>query len=537
MRLLTGLIAAILMMPVAALAVIAFTGDIESFRHITQNVLPHASLTTGYLLVGVGLFVAICGTTTAWLVSYYDFPGRGALEWALMLPLAVPTYISAYAFVEFFSFTGPLQSIVRSVGGFDSPRDYWFPEIRSLSGTIFVMGLVLYPYVYLSVRTLFHFQGNTIVDSARTLGASRWRLLLRIIVPTARPAIILGIALALMETINDIGAVEYLGTRTLTFSIFSVWLNQNDLAGAAQIALFLLAIVIGLLLLERASRRGRRFHDLLAGRKSGVVVRAELSGFSAIAASIACLIPVLAGFGIPVSVLGGYALSHFRLSEAAPLVEALMTSVLLAGIAAVLAVLIGLFLAYAVRVCARKSVDALVKAASSGYAVPGTLLALGIFLPLAMFDNFVDGISRSMFGFSTGLMITGSGAAIIYAYLVRFMAMAEGTLDSGFKKVSPNIDMAARSLGSTIRGTLRFVLLPIMRPAMAAAALLVFVESIKELSATIMLRPFGVNTLATYVYDFASRAQVEEAAVGCLLIVAAGIIPVAILQKASAPKF
>ena len=518
-------------MPVVALIFIAFGGDFESFSHIAKTVMPTATKTTFLLLLGVGLLTAVVGTITAWLISFYEFPMRSTLQWMLMLPLAVPTYISAYAFVEFFSYTGEIQTLVRTIGGFKSPREYWFPDFRSLGGTIMVMGFVLFPYVYLSVRTMFLFQGSNILDSARVLGAARWRLFYKIILPLVRPAIILGVTLALMETLNDIGAVEHMGTQTLTFSIFSVWLNQSDLAGAAQIALFLLVIVIALIAIERMSRGERRFHETKASSSKPKIVRKKLYGFNRYIALVTCMIPVALGFGVPVYVLGKYAISNSEGLYSPELIEALFTSLTLGSVAALVAVCIGLFLTYALRITNTPALKSIVRLASTGYAVPGTLIALGVFLPLANFDNQLDSMMRSTLGISTGLLLTGSGAALVFAYVVRFMAMAEGSLSNGFNKLSPNIDMAARSLGRTRRQVLKTILLPIMRPAIIGAGLLVFVEVIKELSATIMLRPFGMNTLSTHVYDFASQARVEDASVGCLLIIAAGAVPVILLLQ------
>ena len=526
-----GFFAFVLCMPVVALVFIAFGGNFESFTHIATTVMPTATKTTFLLLLGVGILTAVIGTVTAWLVAFYDFPVRRSLQWMLMLPLAVPTYISAYAFVEFFSYTGELQTLVRKIGGFKSPREYWFPDFRSLGGTIFVMGIVLFPYVYLSVRTMFQFQGSNILDSARVLGAARWRLFSKIIIPLVRPAIILGVTLALMETLNDIGAVEHMGTQTLTFSIFSVWLNQNDLAGAAQIALFLLLIVIVLIALERMSRGQRKFHETKAVSSKPKIIRNKLHGSKRHLAMIVCLLPVMLGLGVPVYVLGKYAIANIEGLYSPELAEAFFTSLVLGIIAALIAVAIGLFLTYSLRVTNTTYLRSMVRMASTGYAVPGTLIALGIFLPLANFDNQLDSILRSTIGISSGLLLTGSGAALIFAYVVRFMAMAEGNLSNGFNKLSPNIDMAGRSLGRTRSQVLRTILLPIMRPAIIGAGLLVFVEVIKELSATIMLRPFGMNTLSTHVYDFASQARVEDAAVGCLLIIAAGAVPVILLLQ------
>ncbi|MEM9277056.1 MAG: iron ABC transporter permease [Pseudomonadota bacterium] len=519
-----------LCLPIITLAALAFSGDFESFRHVATNVMPTAGVTTLMLMLGVGLFTAIIGNATAWLVTYFDFPLRKTLQWALMLPLAVPTYISAYTFVEFFSYTGPLQEAVRAIGNYQSSREYWFPEIRSLWGTVFVLGIVLYPYVYLSVRTLFLLQGTNIPDSARMLGANRMRILFRVTIPLARPAIILGVTLALMETINDIGAVEYLGTNTLTFSVFSVWLNQNDLAGASQIAIFLLAIVFVLIFLEYLSRGARRYHELRtsSGRK---VYPKLLTGGASLAAMFLVTLPVILGFGIPVFVLSEFAIKDIDELFSAVIIEAFTTTIVLAGIASLLAVIGGLLLSYAIRINSRKITTVAVRMATLGYAVPGTLIAIGVFIPFAWFDNTLDGWLRQYAGTSTGLLLTGSGAALVFAYVVRFMAMAEGNLENGFSKLSPNLDIAARSLGRNRWGVLREALIPIMKPAIAGAALLVFVDVVKELSATILLRPFGMNTLATHVYDFASQGRVEDGALGCLLIICAGILPVILLSR------
>lgn len=495
--------------------------------------MPSATKTTLLLLLGVGLFTAIVGTITAWLVAFYEFPFRKHLQWMLMLPLAVPTYISAYAFVEFFSYTGEIQTFVRYLGGYTTSRDYWFPDIRSLMGTVLVMGIVLFPYVYLAVRTIFQLQSNTVFDTARVLSSKRYDLFFRITLPLARPAIILGVTLALMETINDIGAVEHMGTHTLTFSIFSVWLNQNDLAGAAQIALFLLFIVVLLIVAERISRGKRKFHETKAKVSKAGVSRRKLNGGAKWLAFITCFLPVMFGFGIPVYLLMDYLFADLKGAFSADLFEAFITSIALGVAAAVCAVFIGIVLTFSLRNSRSSILAFFVRLASSGYAIPGTLIALGVFFPLASFDNQLDALMRANFGISTGLLLTGSGAALVFAYVVRFMAMAEGNLSNGFNKISPNIDMAARNLGKTRSQVLRFIMLPMMRPAIVSAALLIFVDVIKELSATIMLRPFGMETLATHVYNFASRARVEEAAAGCLLIIAAGAIPVVLLLKST----
>jgi len=524
------LFAIFLCLPIFMLGILAFGGDLGSFLHIATTVMPTAGLTTITLMLGVGLFTAIVGTGSAWLVTYFDFPFRRTLQWALMLPLAVPTYISAYAFVEFFSFTGPLQATIRVIGGYQSAKEYWSPEVRSLWGTVFVLGIVLYPYVYISVRTLFLLQGANIPDSARSLGANKLRLFFRITLPLARPAIILGVTLALMETINDIGAVEYLGTKTLTFSVFSVWLNQNDLAGASQIAIFLMLIVFALIFVEKSMRGSRQYHEFGTSAERGVYPM-DLKGIKRFVALLFTSVPIVFGFGIPVFVLTEFAIKDLHQLWSPAIIGAFATTVLLGAIAAALAVVGGLLLSYFLRVRQNRTAIFAVRLATLGYAVPGTLIAIGIFIPFAYFDNALDAFLRQYLGFSTGLLLTGSGAALVFAYIVRFMAMSEGNLENGFSKLSPNLDSVCRTMGRGHYRLLVEILLPLMRPALIGAALLVFVDVVKELSATILLRPFGMNTLATRVYDFASQGRVEDGALACLLIIMVGILPVVFLSR------
>lgn len=530
----TFAVSLLIILPIISLVILAFGADGDSFLHIVKNVLPRVGPTTVILLVEIGFLAALAGFIGAWLVSFYEFPGRRIFSWALMLPLAVPTYLAAYGFVEFFSFTGPVQSLIRQIGGYTSGREYWFFDIRSVTGAAVVLSLVLYPYVYMAVRAVFHFQGARMVESARSTGAGRSRILFSILLPMARPAVVLGITLALMEAINDIGAMEYLGVETLTFSVFSIWLNQDDMGGAAQLALFLLVVVFILIRAERWARHDRRFHD---DRTVTTQYRREkLTGWQAALATLFTAMPVILGFGIPFSVMAGYAWDYLGEPIDPALWEALFTSLAFAAIAAATTVLLALIMAYSVRVARSESVEMLVRLASIGYAIPGTIVALGIFLPLAMFDNYFDGLMRQGFGFSTGLLITGSGATMILAYVVRFMAMGEGSLDNGMRKVSPRIDMAARSLGKTSFQTLTQVLLPILRPVLATAFLLVFIDSLKELSATITLRPFGINTLSTYIYDFASQSRVEDTGTASLIVMGAGIIPVILVMRTMLDK-
>jgi iron(III) transport system permease protein len=520
-------------MPVLALGLTALSAQAASiWPHLAANVIPTALANTAMLLLGVGLLCTVMGVGTAWLVTQYEFPGRQALEWLLVLPLAMPTYITAYIYVELLGFQGPLQGTLRALTGWRSLRDYWFPDPRNLAGAICIMAIVLFPYVYLSVRALFGLQGATIVESARTLGASRRRLFWRIGLPMARPALAAGLTLVLLETLNDIGATEYLGVRSLTLSIYTTWLNRGSLAGAAQIACVMLLVVVALILLEARLRGQRRF--ALPVRQPRAVGRIRLLGRPAFGATAACALPVLFGAVLPIGYLVTEVLQRGLLQQLdAALLRNLANAVLLSALAAGLVVGLGLCIVVASRQGREAWLRPLARAASLGYAVPGTVLALGLLVPLAAFDNAVANAARALFGINPGLLLIGSGAALVIAYVVRFLAIAISGIDSGLARISPRIDDAARALGATAPEVLRRVHWPLARPAIAAAALLVFVDCLKELPATLLLRPLNVDTLATIVYGHASRGVFEEGALAGLLIVLAGLYPAIILARAS----
>jgi len=533
-RVLSGLAvvtAAVVALPIIAVIWIALQGGDDTWRHVLSTVIPRASLRTLQLLALTGLACALFGTLTAWLVTSYDFPMRRALSVMLVLPLAIPSYLAAYAFGEFMDFTGPLQSAYRAAFGFRTSQDYWFPDIRSMGGAVLVLSSVLYPYVYLACRSMFLMQGRAAADVARTLGAGPARVFWRIQVPMARPAIMIGLTLVTMETLNDIGAVQFLGINTLTFSVYDTWLNRGSLSGAAQIATVMLAIVALLIWLEQAVRRSQRFSTTRTTGAVHDVVRTRLSGPTAGGATLFCLLPVLTGFAIPVIVLGGFAARRLDQYLDARLLDALWHSLLVSSLTAGIAVLLGLVLAYSLR--SERSPGATIagRIASLGYGVPGTVLAIGVLIPMANFDNAVDAFLRSHLGISTGLLLSGSAAAIVYACTARFMTMAEGTLEAGFQKLSPHLDMAARTLGRNRQQTLATILLPNLGPALMTAALMVFIETMKELSATMLLRPFNFNTLATLVYEDASRARIEDASVAAMIIILAGLIPVLIVSR------
>ncbi|BCH26637.1 ABC transporter permease [Mesorhizobium sp. L-8-3] len=525
-------VCAAVLLPVVALASIALTGSGSDWPHLVANVLPGAIRTTLLLLLLVATGTATMGVVTAWLVVGFDFPLRRIFAWALVLPLAIPPYLAAYAFAEFFHFTGPVQGAIRSLFGFASARDYWFPDIRTTGGAALVLSCVLYPYVYLTSRIVFLMQGRNIADVARTLGARPAKVFWRILLPVARPAIVAGITLVLMETINDIGASEYLGARTLTVSVFTTWLNRGSLEGAAQIAMTMLILVLLLLLAEQWARRKQRFHTSRATQLRAHPPRVRLTGAKGLLAFVAVALPVLSGFGIPLYVFGRYASRRLDQFVSPELGAALINSITTAGTTALVTVVIALVLMNALRLVRSRPIALLVRLASMGYALPGTILGLGLLFTLARFDNLVDAFARSQLGLSTGLLLTGSAAAVIFGCTIRFMALAEGAIRSGLEKLPPHLDEAARSLGQNPARSARKVLLPLLRPAIVTAAVLVFVDTVKELSATILLRPFGFNTLATSVYENASRAVVAEAGPAAILIILTALIPVVLLSGA-----
>ncbi|MCT8989913.1 iron ABC transporter permease [Chelativorans sp. SCAU2101] len=524
------LVAGLVLLPIAATLVLALSGTGADWPHLARYVLPQAATTTLVLLLLVGCGTAFVGVGTAWLVIAYEFPLRRVLAWALVMPLAVPPYLAAYAHDEFFHYVGPVQTLLRSIFGFERPSDYWFPDIRSTTGAALVLTSVTFPYVYLTARFIFLMQGRNIADVARTLGAAPARVFWRVLLPVARPAIVAGVALVMMETINDFGAVEHLGVRTMTLAIYSTWLNRGSLEGAAQIAVVMLVLVLLLIAAERIARRRQRFHASRGTQMNARPPRIHLSGWRGLLATALGLTPILFGFGIPLFIFGRYALNRLHQATEPALSKAFLTSLGTGFATAVLTVGIALLLIYAARLSRRRSMAILVRFAAIGYAMPGTILALGLLISLARFDNFIDALAREYVGFSTGLILTGSATAVVLACTIRFLALAEGAIQAGLDKLPPHLDEAARSLGRSAPVSAATVLLPLLKPAVLTAGILVFVDTVKELSATILLRPFGFRTLATYVHENAARGAVEDGAMAALLIIATATVPVILLS-------
>ena len=530
-----SLVAITTVIPLLSLAILSLQPTVSVWKHLLATVLPRAVATTVFLMIGVGFLTAILGVGTAWLVTMCKFPGRKVFDWALLIPLAVPTYIIAYAYVDILDFTGPIQTLIRTLFGFESSQDYWFPEIRSLGGTIFVMGVVLYPYVYLTARSNFLMQSTCTFDVSRTLGANPTTLFFRVALPLARPSIIVGITLALMECLNDIGAVEFFGVRTLTFLVYETWLNRGSLAGAAQISCSMLLIIFLLLWLEKRSHRFQRYS--MTSKKFKPLPQFELSFGKSILAIIACLLPLTLGFIVPALLLIDFASRRIETLLEPDFILAAKNSILFATPAALFTVCFGLILAYSIRLWHSPYLTLLTRIASIGYAVPGTILAIGILYPVAILDNFIANQVKEFYGIRINLLLTGSGIALIYAYSCRFLAVSLGQIEAGFGKITPNLEMASRTLGQNSQQTLWKVNIPLLKPVLISAALLVFVDCMKELPATLLLRPFNFETLATTVYAYASREIFEDSALPALTIVLAGLIPVILLARSSTKNF
>lgn len=525
------LVAAIVLMPIAAVIWLAFFPTENIWPHLMDTVLPGYIRNTVLLMLGVSVGTFIIGTGTAWLVTMCQFPGRKTFEWALLIPLAVPAYVIAYVYTDLLDFAGPIQSQLRALFGWVTPRDYWFPKIRTLEGAIIMMVLVLYPYVYLLSRAAFLEQSTTVLEVSRTLGCSPWKSFLRVGLPLARPSIVVGLILALMEALNDFGTVDYFAVRTLTAGIYNVWLRMHNLGGGAQVALILLAFILVLIFIERLARSKKRYHS--SGNKVGApLARLPLRRGWAVAAFIACFLPILFGFLIPAAKLTEYSIAYFHITWNDQFLTYTRNSLMLSAGAAGLAVSLGLFLAYAARLGRGALLANCLRLSSLGYAVPGAVLAVGVLYPFGRLDNMVDAWMRSTFDVSTGLLLSGTVFILLYAYVVRFLALSYGTMEAGLTRVRPTLDAAARTLGKGPGGVLRRVHVPMLRGSLLTAAILVFVDCMKELPATLLLRPFNFDTLATHIYQFAKDEQIERAALGSLVIVVVGLVPVILLSHA-----
>jgi len=521
-------VAACVGLPVASVLANIFSGGTgATWTHLASTVLPDYVGNTLWLCLGVGIGVVTVGVATAWLTAMHDFPGRRFFEWALVLPLAVPAYVLAYVYTDFLQFVGPLQSWLRETFGW-SRADYWFPDVRSLGGAVTMFIFVFYPYVYLLARTAFIERASGMLEAARTLGQGRWRSFFRVSLPLARPAVVAGATLALMETLADYGTVSYFGVQTFTTGIYRAWFSLGDRIAAAQLAAALLGFVIVLLLLEHGSRGRARFHNT-TGRNRPLAGR-RLQGWHAPAATLVCAVPLSLGFLLPAGLLLRLALTEGDAQFGERFVGLARNSVVLAGLTASIAVALALLLAYGARLSKGLLARALNRLVTLGYAVPGSVIAVGVLIPVTRLDNWLAGQWALHFGHNPGLLLTGGVAALVYAYLVRFLAVALQSVGSSLSKITPSMDDAARSLGVAQGEALRRVHLPMLRGSLFTAGLLVFVDVMKELPATLVMRPFNFDTLATQAYTLASDERLAEASTAALAIVAAGLLPLIALS-------
>jgi iron(III) transport system permease protein len=522
------LVAVICALPMLAVLIAALSGGTDTVAHLIDTVLGRYAATTLLLVLLVSIGTFAIGVGAAWLVTMTRFPAVKILEIALVLPLAFPAYVLAYAYTHVLDHPGIVQASLRDLTGW-GPRDYWFPEIRSLGGAAAMLVLVLYPYVYLLARAAFLQQSGTTFLAARALGSSAWAAFFKVSLPLARPAIAGGVLLAVMETIADFGTVAYFGVQTFATGIYTSWFSMFDRAGAAQLALCLLSFALLLALLERIQRGRAKYHD--PSRRSQAMPPIQLKGWGAAAAMIVCGIPVVFGAVLPIAVLLVMGLGSEQNLFSPRYLGFIQNSVTLAGIAAVVTVCAAISVGFFQRLRPGRLSNGSAYVARLGYAVPGGVIAVGLLVPFAAFDNAFDAWMRATFDISTGLLITGSIWLLIAAYLVRFLAAALGAYEGGQAMVHANMDAAARSLGQTPLGTLRRVHLPILAPSLLTALLIVFVDVMKELPATLIMRPFNYDTLAVQAYRLASDERLEGAAVPSLVIVAMGLLPVILICR------
>ena len=515
--------------PIASVWANLFAGGTgDTWSHLAATVLPEYVANTLWLCLGVGSGVIVVGVSTAWLVTMHDFPGRRVFEWALVLPMAVPAYVMAYTYTDLLQFVGPVQTGLRETFGWQK-GDYWFPDVRTLGGAIAMFIFVLYPYVYLLARTAFLERASGMLEVGRSLGLGAWGSFFRISLPLARPAIAAGVALALMETLADYGTVAYFAVQTFTTGIYRAWFSLGDRVAAAQLSAALLGFVVLVLLIERVSRGRARFHNT-SGRNRPQPGR-RLSGARATAAVLACAVPLLLGFLLPAGILLKMALSEGDAQFGARFVQLAGNSFTLAALTALLAVGFAVLLAYAARMSLASWPQWINRFVGLGYAVPGSVIAVGVLIPVTRLDNWLAGWIASWSGANPGLLITGGIAALVYAYLVRFLAIALQAVEASLGKITMSMDDAARSLGLGQGATLRRVHLPLLRGSLLTAGLLVFVDVMKDLPATLVMRPFNFDTLATQAYTLASDERLAEASTAALAIVAVGVLPLIAVSR------
>ena len=515
----------VLIGPFAALFVVAAGDSGGLWSHLFATVFPRYVANTLVLMAGVAILSLWFGLSTGWVVARFRFPGCRILEWALLLPATVPAYIIAYTYTDLLEYAGPVQGMLRDMFGWRSVREYWFPEIRSMGGAILVMSSVLYPYVYLMARTAFRLTPASYYEVALLHNRN---FSFAVDLPLARPAIVAGLALVLMEVVSDFGTVEYFAIETLTLGIFNVWLGMNNLTAAAQIAIVAFIFILGLLYVERSARARQRFTG--SPQRGNEIPLRETGWKSAALCIVICLLPIILGFLIPVGVLLGFVLDGLSVSDGASLFQAAANSVIVAGLAALCVVAISSFMVLTVTYKKHPLLKFLTGVAATGYAFPGVVLAIGVVSFSGVLDGAIGKIWEGMLGLEPRGFLIGSIGLMIIGYVFRFQAIGYGAMTSGVNRLSPNIMSASFVLGRNFTGTMVSLAPPLLRKSMLAAGLLVFVDVMKELPMTLLLRPFNFETLSTFVYQFAKDELLEEAALAALAIVVAGLGPVLLMN-------
>ena len=524
----TWIVAALVCLPVLVVlgSVFADTGKI--WAHLADTVLTRYVTNSLILMFGVGAGVLLLGVGTAWLVTMCQFPGVRFFEWALLLPLAAPAYLLAYTYTNWLEYFGPVQTGLRSAFGWQSAADYWFPNVRSVWGAIAMFSLTLYPYVYMLARVAFLEQSVCTLEASRSLGCGPWRSFAKVAIPLARPAIIAGLSLALMETLNDFGTVQYFSVATFTTGIYRTWFGMGERIAAAQLSAMLMLFILALILLERWSRRQAKYYQ--ANNSLQAPTAYCLGAGRGILAFLACLLPISLGLLLPGGLLLLLVKKNWGDALGNRFAGLVSNSLTLAGITAAIALLLSLLLAYGQRLDGSRPIRLGVRLAAMGYGIPGAVIAVGILIPVTRLDKAIASSITALSGSSPGLLISGTIAALIFAYLVRFLAVALGSVESGLAKIRPNLDDAARSLGYGPTKTLVKIHAPLMTSSLLTAIMLVFVDVMKELPATLVMRPFNFDTLAVRVYQYASDERLAEAAAPAVMILLVGLLPVIVLS-------
>ena len=523
----TILLCVIFLGPIVAVF-IAATGDSgDLWTHLFETVLPRYVSNTLILMAGVAVFSLLFGVPTAWIVTRYEFPFRRLIEWMLLLPAAVPAYLIAYTYTDFLEYAGPVQGALRNLFGWESARDYWFPEIRSMGGAMLVMGAVLYPYVYMMARSAFILTPASLYEVGQLYKRDLFR---NVALPLARPAIVAGLALAMMETISDFGTVEYFAVETLTLGIFNVWLGMNSLSAAAQISCIAFIFIIVFIVLEKMARQHRRYND--TSRRTVSLRPEKRGGFGGVACLIICATPIVIGFVIPVAVLLNFVLQGHSLALSGAVISAAFNTLLLSATVAILVICTAAFMVLVFTYQGGRKLRLLVGLASIGYAFPGTILAIGVVTAGGAVDSGIATMLESIFGLSYKGWLTSGIGLIVVACAIRFQAVGYGAMTSGMERLPPNMMNASRVMGRSFGYSLKAIIMPLVKVPVLAGGLLVFIDVTKELPMTLLLRPFNYETLATYVYQFAKDELLEEAALPALIIIVVGVLPVIVMNAA-----